>query len=297
MQKRLLLIGLALILGGVAVFLIKVYLNQQQQVLQAQARQELAREQELQASVVVANRDIPKAAVIELEMLGVQTIPKEYLQPQAVISPDRIEGMVALVSISKGEQVTLSKLTSSKQAGTISLAMATPVGKRAITISVDNVASLVGMIKPGDYVDVIAMLAVPVQTPEGKTAAQVMAIPLFQNALILAVGQEIGTLITPESRYKKEEKKEISSLITLALTPAEANLITFAQEQGKFRLVLRSPADSQIEPIQPASWETLFQYLFPQMPMQEAQLAKEKPKVREVEIYRGLKRETIPLSE
>jgi hypothetical protein len=42
--------------------------------------------------------------------------------------------------------------------------------------------------------------------------------------------------------------------------PQEANLLTFAQEaQGKIRLVLRSPADAQIEPAEPASWDTLFQ--------------------------------------
>jgi pilus assembly protein CpaB len=254
--------------------------------------------------VLAATRDIPKGAVIEEGMLETKSMPKEYIEPQAVSYPERIVGMVTAVPMTKGEQITLTKLVSAKQATSSSLAMATPVGKRAVSISVDNISSLMGMIKAGDYVDVIGFIPVPAQTPEGKQTTQMAVMPLFQNILVLAVGKDLGGRSQEVGRYAKEEgTASAPPLITLAFTPQEANLITFVSEQGKVRLVLRSPADSRIEPIQPASWETLFQYLMPQLPQQvQAEKGKEtelvqKPKPREIEIYRGLKREKIAISE
>ncbi|OGX40603.1 MAG: Flp pilus assembly protein CpaB [Omnitrophica WOR_2 bacterium RIFCSPLOWO2_01_FULL_41_12] len=293
-KQRIALIA-GIVLALVAIFMVKVYLDQQRQVIQEQAKRTLAKIQANQTAVLVAKKDIPKGIVIEPEMLETAIVPNQYLQPNAVTSLDRVAGMITIGPISKGEQIILSKLSQSRQAGQGGgLAEATPVGKRAITVSVDNVSALGGMIKAGDYVDVIALVPVPVQTQEGKQASQAAVMPLFQNVLVLAVGQETGAVSAQDSRYKKEEKKEISPLITVALSPQEASLIAFVQEQGKIRLILRSPADSQIQPVQPASWDTLFQYL---MPQEEVSRKKDEPQaVDYVEIYRGLNKERIPLS-
>lgn len=292
MQKQRIILIIGIVLALMAVFMIKVYLDQQRQLIKEEEKKKIAKMQESQVSVLVAKKNIPEGSVIDTGSLELKLVSKQFVQPQAVNSLERISGMVVIAPIVKDEQITLSKLKWPKEKGVGSLSTATPVGKRAITISVDNISALVGMIKPGDYVDVIAMVNVPVQTAEGKQAAQTAVMPLFQNILVLAVGQEIGTA---ESRYKKEEKKgEGASLITLALAPQEANLIAFVQEQGRIRLVLRSPADSQAQPFQATTWDTLFQYLMP----------KEGPKggpqkeevVSYVEIYRGLNKERIPLS-
>lgn len=297
--RHLPLIG-AVILAALAVFFVNVYLGQEQKVAREQAKHEIVRRQEMQATVVVAKKDIPKGTTIIAEMLDSKIVPKEYLQPQAVNYPERIVGMITLVPISSGEQIALTKLTSSKQTSSgSSLAMATPIGKRAVAVPVDNISSLMGMIKTGDYVDVIALIPVPAIGPDGKQVMQMGVLPIFQNVLVLAAGRELGRQSDEESRYGKSETGSSVPLITLALSPQEASLITFVQEQGKIRLVLRSPADSRIEPLQPASWETLFQYLMPQTQTKEQISASEvspKEKGREIEIYRGLKKETITLS-
>jgi pilus assembly protein CpaB len=301
MPKRLIIIISAVILAGIAVFLTGIYLNQEREAIQVQTKTELSRMREMQTNVLVATKDIAKGSTIESKMLETKVIPKEYLQPQAVSYAERIIGMIALAPISKDEQITLTKLVSSKQATTTSLAMATPVGKRAISIAVDNASSLMGMIRPGDYVDVIGLIPVPVQTAEGKQAVQAAVMPLFQNVQVLAVGRDLAAPAA-EKRYSKEtETTSPSPLFTLALLPQEASLIAFVQEQGKIRLILRSPADSSIEPVQPASWETLFKYLMPQLSggslAPEAQMpTPPQDKPREIEIYRGLKKEILTLS-
>ena len=301
-QKIILIAGIAL--GLIAVFMVNVYITQQRQMAVEEAKRKVesikADLQTNQTPVLMAKEDIPAGSQINPEKLEVKIVPNQFVQPQAVTSLDRIAGMLTIAPISKGEQVTLSKL-SFKQAAGGGLAGVTPVGKRAITISVDNISSLAGMIKPGDYVDVIAAVPVPVPVQGSQqVATQAAVIPLFQNVLILAVGQEINAVAPPpqdQGRYASSQpQRENSSVITLALTPQEANLIAFVQEQGKIRLILRSPADSQVQPQQPASWETLFQYIMPQNAAKSGEVQETKVEEKPyVEIYRGLNKEKVPL--
>lgn len=295
-QRIILIIGVLLALA--AVFMTKIYIDQQRQAIQEQAKKELANIQANQTAVLVAKKDIPRGTAIDETMFELAIVPDKYVQPQAVTSLDRIAGMVTIAAISKNEQITLTKLSFAKQAG--GLAEVTPMGKRAITISVDNIAALAGMVKAGDYVDVIVMLPETIQTSEGKQVTQLTTIPLFQNVLVLAIGQE--TSAQPRERPRKKEadasaeRKEVSPLITLALEPQEANLIAFVQEQGKIRLTMRSPADSKVVPIQPENWGTLLQYLASKSPGAKEAQGKEQPQpTGYVEIYRGLNKEKVPV--
>jgi pilus assembly protein CpaB len=203
--------------------------------------------------------------------------------------------MINLAPISQGEQISLSKLSKARKAsGGGSLAGNTPAGKRAISIAVDSISSVSGMVRSGDYVDVIATLQIPMPGANGQVSSQMTVVPLFQNVLVLAVGQDIGSSDRTESRYAANEAASSSgnTLITLALGAQEANLIAFVQEQGKVRLTLRSPADANVEPVVPASWETLFQYIMPQ----SGPVSVPVDTTEYVEVFRGLNKEQVPLS-
>jgi len=291
-QKLILITGV--ILGILAIVMTKMYLDQQQQAVQERAKAAIANLQSNQTAVLVAKQDIPQGVVIEGEMFETSIVPNKFVQPQAVTSLDRISGMVTVAPISRGEQISLSKLTNVKQVGGGDLAGLTPSGKRAISIAVDNMATLAGMVKPGDYVDVLAIIQIPVPGQGSQTAV----VPLFQNTLVLAVGQNTG-VSGPASRYVEAAESSSNAgngntLITLALAPQEANLVAFIQEQGKLRLAMRSPADARIEPITPASWESFFQYIMPQ-PKEEVR--PEPVDTNEyIEVVRGLSKERVPLS-
>jgi Flp pilus assembly protein CpaB len=139
------------------------------------------------------------------------------------------------------------------------------------------------MIRPGDHVDLMGMVPIPAMGLDGKQTVQMSTMPLFQDVLILAVGEEFSNV----SGGKSSEK--MIPAVTLALTPQEANLVAFVQEQGKIRLILRSPEDTQVQPAVPASWDTLFMTVMPQL----FQKQEEKPVMRQrkVEIIRGLSKE------
>ena len=311
-QKLTLIIslGISIIVAAIVLMIINNYINQNKEQVKDQAEKAIVNYQANQASVLVAKRDIPRGTAITAEMLENAIVPRQFVQPQAVTSLDRIAGMTTIAAISTGEQVTLTKLIFAPQAeGRGGLASVTPIGKRAITISVDEISSVAGLITPGDYVDVIANMPIPVKTAEGKEATQEAVVSVLQNILVLAIGQNIG--IPPrqsDKQTKTESKPQSSPLITLALDSKEAGLLAFLQEQSKIRLVLRSLADSKIGPVQITSWDTLFQYIMPRLePEPQSEQAKlpesEKkakgktpPSQEYVEVYRGLIKDKIPLS-
>jgi len=301
-QKLILISGI--VLGVVAILMTKMYLDQQKQEAQAQAKKSLAKIQANQTVVLVAKQDISSGSVIESNMIDSSIVPNQFIQPQAVTSIDRVLGMITLAPISKGEQITLSKLSKARrESSSGGLAGNTPAGKRAISISVDSIASVSGMVRPGDYVDVIATLQVPVQGADGQVSSQIAVVPLFQNVLVLAVGQNTGfSGAGATGRYTDKDSSSGGGggLITLALAPQEANLIAFVQEQGKMRLTLRSPADANVEPVVPASWDTLFQYIMPQQkPVEKIEDKKQAPEIVDtteyVEVLRGMNKEKVAL--
>lgn len=285
-QKKYLFFIIAGVAALVAVFLINIYI--QQQVEETKKRDVLRREN--LATVVVARQDIPAGAAISENMVREETLQKNSVQPRAATSIDRVVDKIALVPLAKGEQVLLNKLTIAGQE--TSLATKVPKGKRAIAIPVDNISSVGGMVRPGDHVDIVGIVPIQGMGAEGKPVTQMATMPLFQDILVLAVGKEFTpTSSSPRIRVgpSTAEEKTASNIITLALLPHEANLVAFVQEQGKIRLILRSPEDTQVQPVAPASWDALFRTVMPQA-FQEQPAVKEEAK-KKVEIYRGTQRE------
>ncbi len=282
--KRYMPLIVALISGLVAVFLINVYI--QQRADEARRLEEL--KQKNLITVVIARQDISSGTAIKENMVKEETVNKILVQPRAAISLDRVVDKITIAPIAKGEQILLNKLTLSGLE--VSLSSKIPRGKRAITIPVDNISSVGGMIRPGDHVDIVGMVPIPTMGADGKAVNQLTTMSLFQDVLVLAVGQEY----TPVPGGEKGERK-LSPIITLALLPQEASLVAFVQEQGRIRLVLRSPEDTAIQNVTPASWDALFRLVMPQMFVEKpAEVPKPQKKV---EIYRGLQKEVKILEE
>lgn len=290
LQKQQIILAIGVLLALVTIILVQFYIDQQRRIdiekSKAEAQKVIKEFQANLSTVLVAKQFIPAGKALEAEMVEGVPILAQQRESKAVSAAARIDGMIAVMDIGPNEQITMDKVTyaSRKKVG---LSEATPPGKRAITISVDNISSVGGMIKPGDYVDVVAMApSMPLVDSDGKKSSQPAILPLFQNVQVLAVGQEVGA--PSPLNLKKDEKLPASSSITLALGPEEANIISFVQEQGKIRLMLRSPTDAKTQETHPIGWDAVFQYLVP---------SEEKPQGQTVEIYRGLNKEIIPLSD
>ncbi len=296
-QKRLPLI-IALACGIWAILLLNSYLKRREteiweKIKQSQQQAQPARQQVRTAIVLVAGKDIAPQVPITPADLSIKEIPVEYIQPGAVSSLDEAIGQIASSPIAAGEQILKTKLLPPGKIGK-SLSEITPTGKRAVSIPVDNMSSIANLIRPGDHVDVLALITMPETTAQPNTkSSTTRLISLFQNVEILAVGGEFVSYAEYGQAAKKEQAKAASAgggTVTLALDPQEAVLLSFVQEHGKIKLDLRSSEDTKKEIVKPADWDTLFQYLYPRKEGAQGQQ-------QVVEIYRGLNKETVPLYE
>jgi pilus assembly protein CpaB len=138
----------------------------------------------------------------------------------------------------------------------VSLALRTPAGKRAVTLKMDSLGAVGGLVNPGDYVDIISHLNVPDRDPKNKDKKDSVTAMIFQNIQILA----INTNIDQPGTYE-EQQRDGGLKVTVAVTPEEASLLAFAEKNGKLELALRSPNEKKPAMISAATWSTLAEYV------------------------------------
>ncbi|MBF0122629.1 MAG: Flp pilus assembly protein CpaB [Candidatus Omnitrophica bacterium] len=136
-----------------------------------------------------------------------------------------------------------------------SLALRTPTGKRAITVKIDSLGAVGGLVNPGDFVDVIARLTLPPVTKKGKEIKTTVTTMLFQGLQILA----INTNLDDAGLYDDQQKDALR--ITVAVDPQEAGLLSFADQNGRLELALRSPNEKGRQMLSTATWSALADYV------------------------------------
>jgi Flp pilus assembly protein CpaB len=88
----------------------------------------------------------------------------------------------------------------------------TPPGKRALTISIDSLAAVGGLVNPGDFVDVLAHLKVPENLEDEKSETTKVTSVLFQNIQVLAVGtnfKPLGNEPAYEMKCSKNQRRSM----------------------------------------------------------------------------------------
>jgi pilus assembly protein CpaB len=183
----------------------------------------------VQRSVVVAVREIPARARIMPEMIATATRYADQIDSDAVFDIKSVAGRVALITIPVGSTVTQSKIVTP---AALALPSRLRNGLRAVSISIDRVKGVSGLIQPGDRVDVIAVPPrVGNETPKATS--------ILRGALVLALGNETETT----SATPAPDNQNLTT-VTLAVNPQQANLLAEADVYTTLRLALRSPEES-----------------------------------------------------
>ncbi len=119
-------------------------------------KSKVAKEQE-SVKILIAQEDIPLGVgykeIADGKRAVFKEVPKKYVNPKAITASTKLDGQVIAVPISKGGQVTTDHFKYNIKAG---LAFAIPDDHLAISIPVDEVKGVSGMIKAGDLVTIIA---------------------------------------------------------------------------------------------------------------------------------------------
>lgn len=170
----------------------------------------------------------------------------------------------------------------------------TPPGKRALTIRIDSLAAVGGLVNPGDFVDILARLKIPENLEDEKSTTNEVTTVLFQNIQVLAVGTNFKPL-TNEPAYELQQKsKELN--VTLAVTPEEAGLLAFAEVNGTLQLALRAPVEEGTSRIQVASWNALAEFVKDQQGT-ELEIPQSKATAEAVEKFAPQKDITVEVEE
>ena len=132
-----------------------------------------------------------------------------------------------LTSVVENEPLSENKLAP-KQAGA-GLPPSIPPGMRAMSVKVDEVVGVAGFVVPGTHVDVMVILP-----QKDDSVARVVA----TNVGVLTAGTRA------DQENAKEGKSTPSTVITLLVSPDDAERIALAQVEGRLMLSLRNPMDT-----------------------------------------------------
>ena len=200
-------------------------------------------------TVVVASLDIAAGSRITEGMVETKEIAVGAVLAGAFQDKEIVIGQVARVPFVAGEQVIPTKVTATGAAiadvENPPLAYVIPEGKRAVSIQVSNVIGASGLIRPGDYVDVILTVQIEVDSGDGVTSGSKdqIAQTILQNVLVLSVDQDVTRTVVSEGDEAPVvgEGTEVNSeatTVTLAVSPAHGEVLTVAEACATPRLAL-----------------------------------------------------------
>ena len=184
--------------------------------------------------VAVASVDIPWGTVLSKERLKQVDFLKASAPASCFPDANSLIGRVVIYPIKADEPITESRLAPQDvKAGGVP-AIVNPK-KRAVAIKVDKVVGVSGFIHQGNYVDVLVTVtsAKAASSDQSRVTKTVL-----ENVLVLTVGPDL-------EKKGKDEKAADVDVITVEVTPEEAEKLALASTEGKLQLTLRNFSDRQ----------------------------------------------------
>lgn len=139
-----------------------------------------------------------------------------------------VQGTVVRQPIVAGEPITAQKIVRTDATGAMAATL-TP-GMRAVSMAVTADSGAGGFILPNDRVDVI----LTGHAAENQSAFRTVTV--LSNVRVLALDQTF--------KEDKDQKVLVAKTATLEVTPAQAEIVAWAQATGTLTLALRGLADS-----------------------------------------------------
>ena len=191
-------------------------------------------------SLVAPSRAIDAGETLKPADLELVDWPASLALPNSFTRVEDLANRAALYPISKGQPI-LAAYLAAPGAGA-GIASRIPAGMRAIALHSDEVMGVAGFLAPGSHLDVLV-------TFRSATASEPATTTVLQNAEVLAAGNR--------TQPDPEGKPETVTVVTLLLTPQDAERAVMASTQGNIHFVLRGPADNSRTPDAPISLSQL----------------------------------------
>ncbi len=192
-------------------------------------------------AVLVAVKEIARGEAITRDHVSVRRIPLAYVEDRALKDGElsKILGLHTRNVVKPQQTLFWTDLAVATEERDLSSLVR--AGRRAVTIQATGWGHETEgeLVRPGDYVDVIATLP---QTGDRRSRT---AVVLLQRALVLAVGVDTQRYhnLGPEAKTHARKKDKP---LTLSLTLSEAQLLALASEQGRISVAVRSADDTTL---------------------------------------------------
>jgi pilus assembly protein CpaB len=228
-RQSLIALGIAVVLGILAVFLANTFL--------------IAREK--QVAVTPTGTTKVAVALVPLDY-GMEVTPEKvrYVDyPTASLPPGTYRSQAHLLPMGKkrlalrpiqiNQPILSADLTGEGKGASISALL--PDGARAASVRINDVSGVAGFVKPYDSVDVLITRSVG----GGESQGQVTDV-LLQNIRVIAIDQ---------NAKGGNPQPDLGKTATLQVTPLEAQKLALGQQVGALSLVLRKPGVEQDNPL------------------------------------------------
>jgi pilus assembly protein CpaB len=258
-------VGIAVVCGALAALLVYIYLRS------FQPKPSQAPPKPADISVVVPVMDIPPNTVLTADKLAMAKMPADQAPKTALREPAEAVGAVALTKLVAQKAILTSQVMA--RGPGLGLAGIVPPGMRAVTVAVDPVTGVAGLLKAGDRVDVVAtfeagdnlvaktilqdieLLALGAETiavegdVEEEPAPEAEATPTKGKSKKTAAKTEPEPKSTSSSKKGARDSKTIQyPNATVAVTPEDALKLVVATQRGTIRLVLRPVGEHDFIP-------------------------------------------------
>jgi pilus assembly protein CpaB len=227
-RQTLIALGVAIVLGLIAVFLVNTYLTGRER--------QLAQSPEGMVRIAVASLPLAYGAEITPDKVKFVNYPATSLPPgtyrsMALLLPEG-KRRVALRPIQVNQPLLAADMSGEGQSASIAALL--PDGMRAATVRINDVSGVAGFVKPNDTVDVL--ITRQAIGPDGVQRNEQVTDVLLQNIRVIAMGQDASGA---------DGKPSPTRSTTLELTPLDAQKVALGQQLGQLSLVLRKPGEEQ----------------------------------------------------
>lgn len=219
MRNNGLILGLALIMGLVAAYLARDWIQRQAVALPSPSGTIVVAAAQLGFGVALTRENL-----IEIPWAASNTPDGAFATKEELLKDGR---RVVLTPMQRNETILRTKITGPGQRASLSSLL--EEGRKAVTIRVDDVRGVAGFVLPGDRVDVVL-----IRQDNRDNTSDI----LIQHVKVLAVDQLVN---------ERQEQPTIAKAVTLEVTTEQAQKILLASNVGKLSLILRQAGQSEPE--------------------------------------------------
>jgi len=179
-----------------------------------------------QRDQVVASRPVPVGMILTPDMVKTLPWPADHPMPGGFVQPTEVVGRGVTIALVENEPVTESKLAPRGAGG--GMVTTIPDGMRAMSVRVNDVSGVAGFAVPGTRVDLVVTV---------RNDRESISRTVLNNIQVLTAGTKFDV-------EKSRDGTPIpTAVVTLLVTPADAEKLALATTQGQIALALRNPLD------------------------------------------------------